>query len=234
MKKHSLVVAIIPARGGSKGIPRKNLQPLAGKPLIAYAIEVGLEAPSVDRVIVSTEDEEIARVACSLGAEVPFMRPKMLAQDDTPDLPVFQHLIDWLEKDGFYFDFLVNLRCTTPFKQVCHIESCMAQIFSSHYDSVRSVTQSRGKGHPAWAMRLDEHGCAEPFLSGFDCQRQKLPVAYHLNGVVDVMKVSAIKGGQAPYGARVGLMATEPIYSHDIDTWDDLYIAEAIAPLIKK
>src|SRR5262249_7126007 len=111
------VVAIVPARGGSKAIPRKNVRLLGGVPLIAYSIEAGLTARTVDRVIVSTDDEEIAAVARRFGAEVPFMRPAALAGDSTPDLPVFQHALDWLDAhEGYRPEIVVQLRPTSPLR----------------------------------------------------------------------------------------------------------------------
>src|SRR5512143_1686076 len=108
------VLALIPARGGSKGIPRKNIRPFAGHPLIAYSIAAGLQADLVTRVIVTTDDEEIAEVARGCGAETPFLRPAELAQDRTLDLPVFQHALQWLQQhEGYHPDILVHLRPTT-------------------------------------------------------------------------------------------------------------------------
>ncbi len=110
------VLAVIPARGGSKGIPRKNIRQFAGYPLIAYSIAAGLQAEMVTRVIVSTDDEEIAQVSRQFGAEVPFFRPTELAQDNTTDLPVFQHALRWLkEHEGYEPDVVVQLRPTSPF-----------------------------------------------------------------------------------------------------------------------
>ena len=109
------VLAIIPARGGSKGIPRKNIRPFAGYPLIAYSIAAGLQAKTVTRVIVTTDDDEIAEVARSYGAETPFLRPAELAQDLTTDLPVFQHALNWLAShEDYHPDVIVHLRPTSP------------------------------------------------------------------------------------------------------------------------
>src|SRR5512144_1887099 len=111
------ILALIPARGGSKGIPRKNIRSFAGHPLIAYSIAAGLRSSMVNRVIVSTDDEEIAAVACQYGAEVPFLRPAEYAQDQTLDLPVFQHVIDWFaEHENYRPDVVVQLRPTSPIR----------------------------------------------------------------------------------------------------------------------
>jgi len=109
------VLALVPARGGSKGIPRKNIRDFAGHPLIAYSIAAGLHAALVNRVIVSTDDEEIAEVARQYGAEAPFLRPAEFAQDQSLDLPVFQHALEWLaEKENYHPDVVVQLRPTSP------------------------------------------------------------------------------------------------------------------------
>src|SRR5262244_2439518 len=111
------IVAIVPARGGSKSIPRKNIRPFGGVPLLAYSIEAGLSARLVDRVIVSTDDDEIAAIARRSGADVPFMRPPELAGDATPDLPVFQHALNWLDvHEGSRPDIVVQLRPTSPLR----------------------------------------------------------------------------------------------------------------------
>ncbi|HEY5670648.1 MAG TPA: acylneuraminate cytidylyltransferase family protein, partial [Anaerolineales bacterium] len=115
----SQVLTLIPARGGSKSIPRKNIRPFAGHPLIAYSIAAGLCAETVTRVIVSTDDDEIAAVARRYGAETPFLRPDEYSQDNTPDLPVFQHALNWLEEhDGYRPEIVVHLRPTSPFRRV--------------------------------------------------------------------------------------------------------------------
>src|SRR5687768_7038153 len=141
MVETSEVLAIIPARGGSKSIPGKNIKPLAGYPLIAYSITAGLQAKTVTRVIVSTDDEEIAAIARYWGAEVPFLRPAALAQDDTPDLPVFQHALRILEKEeGYKPGIIVQLRPTSPFRKLSHIEDAV-QLLAQRVDAdaVRTV-----------------------------------------------------------------------------------------------
>jgi N-acylneuraminate cytidylyltransferase len=120
-------LGLIPARGGSKGIARKNLTCLAGRPLIAHTIESAKKASSLDRVIVSTDDEEIAAVARSFGAEVPFMRPAELAEDATPDLPVFVHALEWLQQhEGYTPAFVAHLRPTSPLRTAQHIDEAVS------------------------------------------------------------------------------------------------------------
>ena len=116
------VLALIPARGGSKSIPRKNIRSFAGYPLIAYSIAAGRMAETVTRVVVSTDDEEIATVARQYGAEVPFLRPAAFSQDEIPDLPVFRHALEWLaEQEGYRPEIVVQLRPTSPLRRAWHI-----------------------------------------------------------------------------------------------------------------
>ena len=156
------VLAIIPARGGSKGVPHKNIRPLCGKPLIAWTIEVALACPTLERIIVSTDDLAIAEVARTYGAEVPFIRPAKLAQDDTPDLPVYNHTLMWLAENENYFPELVAwLRPTVPLRAVQDVEAAVALLQRSDFDCVRSVCKA--EHHPYWMKRLD-NGCLVPFV----------------------------------------------------------------------
>src|SRR5512134_3581554 len=126
------ILALIPARGGSKGIPRKNIRNFAGSPLIAWSIAAGLQANSVSRVIVSTDDEEIASVAREYGAEAPFMRPSDLAQDRTTDLPVFEHALKWLEDiEGYKPDIVIQLRPTSPLRPKDCVDSAVRTLIEN-------------------------------------------------------------------------------------------------------
>ena len=167
------VLAIIPARGGSKGIPRKNIKVFAGHPLIAYSIQAGLQARGVSRVIVSTDDEEIAAVARAYGAETPFLRPAELAEDRTLDLPVFQHALDWLaEHEGYRPEALVQLRPTSPVRPPDLVDQAVETLLAHpEADSVRGVVPAGQNPHKMWRidaetgrMRnlLEVPGVAEP------------------------------------------------------------------------
>lgn len=224
------ILAIIPARGGSKGVPRKNIRPLAGKPLIAYAIEAGLKSPSVGRVIVSTEDAEIARIAGAYGAEVPFVRPLELAGDDIHDPPVFRHALRWLEEnEGYRPDFVLNLRCTTPFKSVEDVEAVIKKLDETGCDSVRTMTLAQGIHHPYW-MYKERGGLAEPFVDGLDIsrhfRRQLLPPVYRLNGVVDGARRSVMLQSENFWGERMAIVEIPEERAIDIDTEFDFEFAE--------
>jgi N-acylneuraminate cytidylyltransferase len=192
MHRRLSVLALIPARGGSKGVPRKNIRPLAGLPLIAHTIRAAARCPSIDRIIVSTDDVEIARVARRFGADVPFLRPRALAQDQTTDAPVVKHCLDFLRKSERYQpDIIVFLRPTGPFRTTRQIESAIA-LLAAHRraDSVRSVNMPRKTPYKMWVpgrpfmkplLRLP--GVREPF----NAPRQSLPVVWESNPAINVM-----------------------------------------------
>ena len=146
------VLALILARGGSKSIPRKNIMPINGKPLIAYSIETGLKCKNIDRLIVSTDDKEIAEVAKKYGADVPFMRPKELAEDLTPDLPVFQHALAWLkENENYVPDLVVHLWATAPIRDPKDIDQAIKMLeVDQEADSVRGVTKPSTSPFRMW------------------------------------------------------------------------------------
>ncbi len=158
------VLAVVPARGGSKGIKRKNLVDFVGKPLVAYSIEHALACSSITRTIVSTDDEEIARVSGALGAEVPFMRPRELAEDHVLDLPVFIHALEFLaKKENYSPDIVVHLRPTTPYRKPEWIDEAVALlIHHPEAHSVRSV--SIPEKHPYRMFTINSEGYLEPIM----------------------------------------------------------------------
>ena len=149
------ILALIPARGGSKGVPRKNIKLLGGEPLIAYTIREARKSRYITRVVVSTEDEEIARIAREHGAELPFMRPAELAADDVLDLPVFQHCLHWLrENQGYSPDIVVHLRPTAPLRTVFHIDKAIELFFAApETDCVRSVSPAGEQPLKMWRVK---------------------------------------------------------------------------------
>ena len=224
------VLAIIPARGGSKGVPRKNIRPLLGKPLIVWTIEAARAAPSIGRVIVSTDDAEIAEIARKGGADVPFMRPADLAQDATPDLPVLKHVLEQLRaSESKAYKFVVWLRPTAPLRTPHDIESAVAIANETGADSVRSVVAV--KHHPYWTKTIS-NGLLQPFVPGHDerhhPQRQTLPPAHALNGAVDVINVKTLAAWNSMWGEKIAAYVMSPERSIDIDTEADFTIAEAL------
>jgi len=225
------VLALIPARGGSKSIPRKNIRPFGGHPLLAYSIATGLQAESVTRVIVSTDDEEIAELSRGYGAEVPFMRPVELAQDDTLDLPVFVHALQWLESEEEYHpEVVVQLRPTSPLRPRDCVDRAVELLLSSPaVDSVRGVVPSGQNPHKMW--RIDENGRMAPLLKNdfdepFNMPRQKLPATYWQTGHIDAIRTTTIVEKNSMSGEVIIPLLIDPRYVVDIDTSRDWERAE--------
>ena len=224
-------IAIIPARGGSKGISNKNIVELAGKPLIAHSIEDSLNCPNIQRTIVSTDDPEIAEVARQYGAEVPFMRPAMLAEDDTPDLPVFVHTLEWLrEQENSLPELVVHLRPTTPLRPPGLIEKGIQMIMEDpQADCVRSVREPPHTPYKMWQIEGDY---IKPFLKlrdeeSFNLPRQKLPQVFCHDGLLDVIRTSTILEKNTMSGKRILPLRTEDtFFVVDIDKPVDLVLAE--------
>lgn len=227
------VIAIIPARGGSKGIKRKNLVPFNGKPLLAHSIIHALEARLVSRVLVSTDDEEIRRVALEYGAEAPFLRPKELAEDHVLDLPVFEHALRYLEDvEGYHPDIVVHLRPTAPHRNPEWIDAAV-QLLVEHpeADSVRSVSEP--DKHPYRMFTLDGDGFLDPIMKHehsvpYLLRRQDLPPVYYYNCVIDVTRPVTIFGKQSMTGDRIYPYIMNPDEVIDIDTPRDLEVARCL------
>jgi len=216
------VLGIIPARGGSKRLLGKNIKMLAGKPLIAYTIEAALKTDCVGRLIVSTDDEAIASVAKEYGAEIPFIRPAQLAEDATPDQPVFCHALEWLRvNDGYEPDVILNLRPTTPLKTPEIIAKVVERLSDSETDIVRTMTAVEGVNHPYWMYKVLD-GMAVPFVEEVKVsdyyQSQLLPPVYRINGMVDGYKRSVVLQGDMLSSSKMVAVVTPEDISIDIDT----------------
>jgi len=224
------VLGVIPARGGSKRFPGKNIKDLLGKPLIAYTIEAALGSTKIDRLIVSTDDEKTALISEEYGAEVPFIRPKELSEDYTPDLPVFLHALEKLnEIDQYNPDIVVNLRPTSPFKTSTIVDNVINSFTDEKVDIVRTMTLSEGVHHPYWMYKLSNNGIASPLIKEINIneyyQSQLLPPVYRINGVVDAYKAQKIYEGDILGGRITGLVISDR-ESMDIDTYHDFKICE--------
>lgn len=233
------VLALILARGGSKGIPRKNIYEVCGKPLIAWTIEAAQAAKQVSRVIVSTDDEEIAAVARSFGAEVPFMRPKELAEDSTPDLPVFQHALNWLkEHEGYEPDIVVQLWATSPYREAKHIDEAVALLTraGTGTDSVRSITRPSQTPFKMW--RNDRGEYLKPILEKdypeeyegrepYTMPRQLLPETYVQTGYLSVIWPAIIRQGSMQ-GKRVLPFFHDPELYTEFDSLKDIAHTEHV------
>jgi N-acylneuraminate cytidylyltransferase len=219
-------VAIIPARAGSKSIPRKNIRPLNGIPLLAYSIEAGLKARLVDRVVVSTDNEEVAQIARAWGADVPFLRPAAIAGDDTPDLPVFQHAIGWLETsaDGPP-EIVVQLRPTSPLRPPDCVDNAIELLHRDQsLDSVRGVVLAAQNPYKMWRLRADR--TMTPLLDAgapefYNQPRQELPQTFWQSGHVDAIRTRVIRDRASMSGDRIGALILDAAYTSDIDTETD-------------
>ncbi len=220
-------LGIIPARGGSKGLPGKNLAPLAGKPLIAFTLEASRRAQRLSKVIVSTDDPAIAAVAQELGGDVPFLRPPELARDDTPTLPVLQHAVHWLRAAGEEFEIVVTLQPTSPLRLPRHIDAAIEKLVASGADSVVSVCAA--EHNPFWYQRLEGDRLAPLFGESMgQSRRQDLPQVYRLNGAVYASRTRVIMDEDRSWGADTRALVMEPEFSVDIDSKLDLFTAEVI------
>ncbi|MBC8332838.1 MAG: acylneuraminate cytidylyltransferase family protein [Anaerolineae bacterium] len=222
------ILGIIPARGGSKAIPHKNIISLAGKPLLAYTCEAALASRSLTRVVLNTDDPEIAAVGCASGVDAPFMRPPHLADDDTPMLPVLQHTLDWLAAEqDFHVDILVLLQPTSPLRRAEHIDAAVELLLSEGADTVVSVVAVPHHFNPVSLMQLDAQGYLTPFMPGeMILRRQDKPRVYARNGpAVLAVRRATLELGQL-YGAKTLPYEMEPAASVDIDSPEDLAFTE--------
>lgn len=223
------IVAVIPARGGSKSIPRKNIKHLGGIPLIAYSIAAAKEAQLVDRIIVSTDDEEIAAIARDWGADVPFLRPKNLADDNTTDLPVFQHVVEWLRQSGEEPELIIQLRPTSPFRpQNCVDEAIKLLLNNKSADSVRGVTASGQNPYKMWRIK---NGILNPLLKSefkeaYNMPRQELPETFWQTGHIEAIRVNTLLGKQSMTGEQILPFVIEPVFAIDLDTLTQWQFAE--------
>jgi YrbI family 3-deoxy-D-manno-octulosonate 8-phosphate phosphatase len=228
------ILALIPARGGSKSIPRKNIKLLAGFPLLAYSIAAAMQSALVSRTIVSTDDDEIACTGQSYGAEAPFLRPADLAGDDTTDFPVFAQALHWLkEKEGYQPDIVVQLRPTSPIRPPECVDQAL-QILIEHPDaeSVRGVIPSGQNPYKMW--RVDGQGRLAPLLSlpgveePYNAPRQALPQSFWQTGHIDAIRLSTILKKNSLSGEVILPLYIDPRYAIDIDTLRDWERAEWI------
>jgi CMP-N,N'-diacetyllegionaminic acid synthase len=222
------LIAIIPARGGSKGIPRKNIHPVCGRPLIAYSIEAALRSRSIERTIVSTDDHEIAEISRQFGAE-PRMRPAALAQDDTPTRAVLAHVVDELAREFYAPDAVMTLQPTSPARTVRHIDDAAA-LFASHpsADSLVSCIEVPHIFHPLSVMRRNAEGYLEPFLPAAQPhRRQDKPPLFARNGAA-IYITRTTRLAEYVFGGRLLPYPMDEESSVDIDTIEDIARAEHI------
>jgi N-acylneuraminate cytidylyltransferase len=227
------IMAVIPARGGSKGIPRKNIKNFAGFPLIAYSIQAALNSKYVTRTIVSTDDEEIANVARAFGAEVPFLRPSEFAQDTTLDFPVFENLLKTLQEiENYVPDLVIQLRPTSPIRPIHLVDEAIEIMLGDPaIDSVRGVVPSGQNPYKMWRIDpinklmtglLSVDGIDEPYNSA----RQALPDTYWQTGHIDVIRTNVILEKKSMSGNKIKPIHINPDFTVDIDKPSDWQRAE--------
>lgn len=232
--KEIKVMAVIPARGGSKGIPRKNIANLGGKPLIAYTIEVARKSRLIDAAIVSTDDAEIAGVAKSHGADVPFLRPAELARDDSPDIDFLKHALEWVEVHrDWHPDILVILQPTLPFRTVEDVDRTLGFMIEQGCDSVRTLAvPTHVTPYKMWFLEDAGSGRISPILKTeffetllTDVPRQKLRPCYWQPGVVIATRAHFVRQGRV-FGPDLRGVVIDIRHAHDIDELADLEYAE--------
>ena len=217
------IVAIIPARGGSKGIQRKNIKELDGKPLIAYIIETALKVEELDRVIVSTEDEEIAEIAKKYGAEVPFIRPEELTKDETPTLPVLQHTVKYLEEQESYRpDIIVLLYATSPLLRAERVSEAIRMLKEGGFESILSVVEDQGH---YW---LEKDGKYERMYPKVVKNRQFTMPLFKENGAIYVYRRDILMKGGIIDDTTRGLLIMQREESIDIDEPIDFEITKLL------
>jgi CMP-N,N'-diacetyllegionaminic acid synthase len=231
MKKNK-ILGIVVARGGSKSIPRKNVKILAGKPLIVWSIDAGIRSGILDRLIVSTDDQEIAEISKKAGAEIPFIRPSELAQDTTPTLPVLQHAVSFLrEQEGYMPDYVLLLEPTSPCRQSFHLQEAAIIVEETGADSIVALGEVPKHFSPEWQFNIEEDKKIALFTGGHInnviCRRQNLPTTYFRNGAFYLFKTDLLfEKDPSLYGEDVRGYVIENKYSVDIDTPEDWEKAE--------
>ena len=226
----SRVLGVIPARGGSKGVPRKNIRLLCGKPLLQYTAEAALAARRLSQVILSTEDEEIAAVGRSCGLKVPFLRPAELARDETPMLPVVQHAVGWMETQSEHFDAVCLLQPTNPLRRAEDIDACLELLERNDLDAVVTILPVPAEYNPHWVYWQSEDGSLR-LSTGEEtpiARRQDLPPAFHREGSVYVTRRRVLMEENSLYGKRLAGYRLNPEQCVNIDTSEDWERAERL------
>ncbi|MBI4699330.1 MAG: acylneuraminate cytidylyltransferase family protein [Nitrospirae bacterium] len=226
------ILAFIPARAGSKRVPNKNLKPLQGKPLIAYTIKAAKSARHINRIVVSTDSEEIASIARQYGAEVPFIRPGNISQSDSTEMQFFEHALDRFRlNENYEPDMIVLLYPTSPFRKPESIDRAVGEMLKHpEADSLRSVRLCHEHPYKMWVI---EDGYLKPFVSGqspnvHTLSYQLLPTVYIQNASIYITKPSTIRNKKSPTGDVIIPFVMDELESIDINTPLDFKIAEMI------
>ncbi|WP_299213156.1 acylneuraminate cytidylyltransferase family protein [uncultured Dokdonia sp.] len=227
------VLGLIPARGGSKGIPGKNKKLLGGHPLLHYTIEAGLKATKLDTLIFSSEDEELMTLARDLGVSVPFQRPQQLAEDHSGSLGVVQHALQFMQSQGKQYDAVCLLQVTNPFRSAQLIDKAVSAFAKANTDSLVSVLKVPHEYNPHWVFEATKDGKLQIATGEKEIikRRQDLPDAYIRDGAIYMTKSEVLLEQNSLYGSSISYIESDPVWHVNIDTMDDWKKAEE---LVKK
>lgn len=229
------ILGIIPARGGSKGVPKKNIKILGGKPLIQYTIDVAINSKYLSVISVSTDDDEIIEVVSKLGVSVPFKRPKELALDNTPTLPVILHVLDYYKERGQEFDAVCLLQATSPFRTIAFLDKAIENFIKNGTDSLISVLEVPHEFNPHWVFEVneDENLVIATGEKEIISRRQELPKSYHRDGSIYITKTSVLIDQKSLFGKTISYIESSKENYVNIDTMGDWEIAEKLVKNLK-
>lgn len=229
------ILGIIPARGGSKGVPKKNIKLLGGKPLIAYTIESALECDLIQDVVVSTDCLEIKDIATTFGAEVPFLRPAELSNDTAKSIDVVIHALEYSKQNGKEYDAVILLQPTTPFRKEGFLYKAIVQYTKHNLDSLVSVKPVPTEYNPHWVFEVNENGFLKLSTGELEIisRRQDLPDAFIRDGSVYITSTNVIESYKTFYGTRLGYIVSDEDYHVNIDTLHDWEFAEQLVKMYK-
>ncbi len=224
------ILTIIPARGGSKGVPKKNIKLLGGKPLLSYTAEIALQSKLLTEVIVSSDDVKIIETAKIFGVKVPFVRPTELAQDNTPTIDVIIHALRWYKSQNIFFDAVCLLQVTSPFRTVAFLDKAIEKFIHCGCDSLVSVQKVPHEFNPHWAFEVNEDGNLKIATGETEIisRRQELPMTYHRDGSIYITKTDVLLKQHSLYGKSIGYIESDPEFYVNIDTLEDWDKAESI------
>ena len=222
------ILAIIPARGGSKGIPGKNIKLLNGKPLLAYTSEIALKSKYLTKVIISTEDAQISKVAKTIGLEAPFLRPSELAEDNTPTIDVVIHALEWFKNQHIFFDAVCLLQVTSPFRTVEFLDKAIEKFLEKEADSLVTVQRVPDEYNPHWTFEVNIKGNLKIATGETKIipRRQELPIAYHRDGSIYITKTEILLKEHSLYGKNTAFLESDLELYVNIDTMQDWKKAE--------
>lgn len=223
------ILGLIPARGGSKSVPKKNIKDLGGKPLLQYTVEAANQSKLLSRVVLSSDDDDVISVAKTLNLEVPFKRPSHLAADTSPTVPVIQHALQFFQSQEIYFDAVCLLQVTSPFKTGAFIDKAIKKFTEADCDALISVQKVPVKYNPHWTFKEDTSGFLKIATgeSNIIPRRQELPVTYHRDGLIYITKTRVILEQNSLYGNTTGYIESPKEGQINIDTIEDWEKAEA-------